>query len=82
MNERIEQVLEPFEIDHKRFKIPGCVLHATCPCGAEVTRDFGEDYLAYPDANGHLRRTMYHGDCGAEWSVMAVLTVTLALVAP
>ncbi len=79
---------EPFDIDVKRFYVPGASLASKCPkCGREHERDFGDRYIMYPKANTPIKINLYCGDdedggCGHEWSVMAVLRVTLEVAPP
>lgn len=72
---------EPFELDEKRFYVPGAVLTGVCPkCSATYEHDFGESYLDYPRANEPEDFTCYCAACDHEWVVRLQLDVRLSLV--
>lgn len=69
-----------FEIDVKRFYMPGCKLADACAkCGAVVEQDLGDHYLSYPMANEPFARSFYC-ECGHEWKRMALLAVDVKLL--
>lgn len=73
----------PFDLDVKRFYIPGYKLEGPCPkCQAPYERDFNEQYLSYPQANAPTEVTLYCGSCEHEWEVTMRLNITLELVSP
>lgn len=72
---------QPFEIDVKRFYLPGVVLKERCPsCGAEALDDLGDRYLSYPTANVDFDHGMWCKDCGHEWKVKLHLRLELRRV--
>jgi hypothetical protein len=73
----------------KRFRFP-CSVFDTCPkCGAEVEKDFEEDYLSYPSFNTAEDVNFYcwvrnpdptaEDDlgCGHEWTEQIILRLTV-----
>lgn len=68
-----------FEVDDKRFYVPGVVLKSTCPeCQAPASRDMGDDYLSYPKANTPIDSRSFHCECcDHEWSAKIVLSITV-----
>lgn len=70
-----------FELDVKRFYLPGIVLRDDCPkCGAECVHDFGKWYLSYPQANEAFLEGLYCRACSHEWKVELILVVELRTV--
>ncbi len=75
---------EPFDLDVKRFYIPGTVLNSTCPqCGEKCAKDLGDQYLSYPAANKKIDVTFCHevekdGKWDThEWDVRVIVRVTV-----
>lgn len=67
-----------FEIDCKRFYMPGVLITKPCPkCGQPTTSDRGQEYFSYPDANSEVEVGLYCRPCDYGWEVEAFLTVTL-----
>ncbi len=70
-----------FEIDDKRFYMPGTRLVGNCPkCNASFEKDFGEEYLSYPKANAPMLVHLWCQECNHEWTVTTKLEVKLELV--
>ena len=77
---KIKNATEPFEIEEKRFYIPGASMDGKCPaCGVAHVKDFGEDYLAYPMVNEPFDIDCYCSKCGHEWTERVILRVTLEM---
>lgn len=69
-----------YELEVKRFYVPGFVLKDNCPvCGQERCIDFSQHYLSYPEANKPFNYTMYCDDCNKEWVVRLILKIGLEL---
>lgn len=67
-----------FELDVKRFYLPGTKVSAPCPeCKKTVTDDLGVSHLSYPHANKKFDHTLYCQSCSHEFVVGLVLRVTL-----
>lgn len=80
---RVEKTLggESFEIDAKRFYVPGARLVGVCPeCGAAYERDLGRHYLSHPVANAPFEHTCWCGECNHEWPVTLRLDLALSVV--
>lgn len=70
-----------FEIDVKRFYMPGHELADTCKkCGQVVTHDLGERYISYPVANEPADHCFYCGECDHEWKRKILVTVAVHLL--
>ncbi len=71
---------KPFEVDVKRFYVPGVVIECDCPnCKKPVKHDFGSEYLSDPTANATNKVHMYCPECSHEWELKVRLDVTLTL---
>lgn len=75
-----------WELEVKRFCVPGTVLKTTCPkCGGAYKVDFDEDYLSYPTVGKPFKERFYcyaptddvGGVCEHEWEVLLQLDVVL-----
>lgn len=67
------------ELEDKRLYLPGVVIIDSCPkCIKTVKQDMKEHYLSYPVMNKRFWHGMYCEDCGHEWKVAIVLTVSLS----
>jgi len=73
---------ETFEVDVKRFYLPGVSLEGKCPkCDGTVVEDFSrENYLSYPMANEVFEHGLYCEHCAHEWTVKLRLVLKLDLV--
>ena len=72
---------QPFDVDVKRFYMPGQVLKSVCPkCDEAREHDFTHDYLSYPTANEPIDVHMHCYTCDTDWKVQAILTVHIDLV--
>jgi hypothetical protein len=70
-----------FEIEVKRFYVPGVVLTATCPkCGAVKEVDLGDHYLSYPKANEPNDYGFYCSECSHEWNRKILVTLKVELL--
>lgn len=63
------------EIEVKRFYVPIEVKVPCAHCGAELTKNFGQDYLSYPSLNTPEEVGIYCETCDEE----SVFNVTLKL---
>ena len=80
---KIENNGKPFEVEEKRFYVPGSVMKGKCPkCGAAYKHDFGEDYFAYPSVNEPIEVHCTCGKCEHEWDERVVLRVTVEMAPP
>ena len=80
---KIETATKPFEIEDKRFYVPGATMEGKCPgCGAAYKHDFGEDYFAYPSVNEPIEVYCACGKCEHEWDERIILRVTLEMAPP
>jgi hypothetical protein len=71
----------PFEVDLKRFYVPGCKLDGHCPkCNQPFTLDFGEQYISFPVANAVNEVACWCCHCENEWNVNVRLNFSLELV--
>ncbi len=76
-----------YELEVKRFCVPGYVLKTKCPeCDADFERDYGEDYLSYPTIGAPFTETLYcyaqfeDGEsCDHEWDVELCLSLTMTV---
>lgn len=71
---------ESFEVNDKRFCLPGVKVCAVCPtCGVTVTRDYSRDYLDYPTANAPILEYFSHTaePKDHEFTVSLILRITL-----
>lgn len=74
-----------FEIDVKRFYIPFKVTIICEGCGEEVTRDFGDDYISYPQLGDSFEEYIYHWEksngeeCDTETLVKLKLDLNLSI---
>jgi len=80
---------KPFDLNEKRFYLPGYVIAADCPkCGMRMTRNVGDNYLSYPKANKpedvHLCCNNESGEesCDGEAWVPVIVNVSLLLADP
>lgn len=70
---------EPFEIEVKRFSIPGLTFTSTCPhCGEQ--QEYIPDYFSYPCANGHEQVAQECESCGEEYRFEIRLDVTVEVL--
>lgn len=75
---RVTSTPKPFEIDCKRFYMPGTTISDICPkCGHEQENDLGDQYLGHPTANGVDKYGFYCHKCEHEWSKKVILRVVL-----
>ena len=62
-----------FELDIKRFYMPGTVIRTRCPsCGVDYVKDFDEKYLSYPSVGTPIEIDGYCSECNHEWLVCKV----------
>lgn len=81
MKEKIKGKVGEFEMDVKRFYVPGVKIEGKCPaCKGKVVNDLGQNYIGYPLVNQDFYETMYCSECNEEWKVIIRLNVTLELV--
>lgn len=76
------KVNKSFEIDVKRFYMPGVVVKDVCKdCGGEAVIELDEIYLSYPTANALVDVKLHCAACG-DWTteVQRYLSVTLTKV--
>lgn len=59
MTTKIENGTEPWTIEEKRFYFPTVCKHVCSQCGEEVTVDFANDYLSYPEMNSPIGVNFY-----------------------
>lgn len=67
---KLEIISQPgsFELDVKRFYIPGLVFKSQCPvCGLVVHKDMEDDYVSYPKTNTPIEITAYCPECEDHW---------------
>lgn len=72
-----------FELDDKRFYIPGFKLQDICPkCKTKYEKDYKENYIMYPKANSTIKDTLYcnNDNCGHEWEVKVKINVSIEIV--
>lgn len=70
-----------FEIEVKRFYLPGYELTDECPkCKATTTYDLEDNYLSYPTANKPTRFNFCCSNCDHEWHRQILLTVKVELL--
>jgi hypothetical protein len=68
----------PFEIEVKRFHVPGAKIEDDCPkCKEKVTVDLAREYISFPTANAVNKVHFYCGECDSEWDVKIHIEVTL-----
>ncbi|TXH09226.1 MAG: hypothetical protein E6R04_08885 [Spirochaetes bacterium] len=83
---KLEIVSQPgsFELDVKRFYIPGLVFKCQCPvCGLVVHKDMKDDYFSYPEANDSVVVWFYCVECDKNWYAgLVFLKITVELVEP
>lgn len=73
---------DAFDIEVKRFYIPGSKIEDVCPkCQAPTSRDCDDDYFSFPVANAPFSETLCCGECGAEWEVQLIIRISLEVVA-
>lgn len=73
---------EPFEIEEKRFYIPGALIEENVCPSCKTTAldvDLGDRYLSYPKANAVNAVHLYCDNCGTEWDVKVRLEINLTL---
>lgn len=71
---------EPFELNVKRFYVPGYVLSSKCPkCKLAQERDLGENYLSYPKTGEPLALCFYCEPCEENWEEHVVVRVSVEL---
>lgn len=72
---------EPYEVDVKRFYMPGTTFTGECPkCHAAFEKDLSDEYLSYPMANKTFDHNLWCSECSHEWKVQVRLVVALHLV--
>lgn len=82
MNEKVISKAEG-QIDEKRLYLPGLELESTCPkCKKTFTRDFGDDYLSYPEVGRPYIICLYCENCEYEYDVRVQIDVTMTILAP
>lgn len=70
-----------FELEVKRFYMPGFTLEGKCPeCGEEYVHDFGTDYLSYPKVGEAFDHDCYCVECDHEWTIVLKLNIGLEVV--
>lgn len=70
-----------FEIEVKRFYLPGLDVRVECPnCKRTVEVPGDGHYLSYPPANAPFTHTVWCSDCEHEWPIKLLLTVKLEVV--
>jgi hypothetical protein len=74
----------PFEVDDKRFYLPGVKVEGECPaCKKPFKRDLSTDpALGYPTANTPTKLNCWCPECEHEWSIPIKLSITVELVDP
>lgn len=71
---------EPFELNIKRFYIPGYVLTSECPKCKEVRKmDLGEQHLSYPKSGEPEALHFYCEGCEEEWQEHVIVRVSVEL---
>lgn len=64
----------------KRSYFPGVKLKTACPkCKAKQERDFGDDYLSYPEVGKRTKVGFDCQECNVEWTVDVIVDLSLRL---
>lgn len=86
MSNKLEIISQPgsFELDVKRFYVPGLVFKSECPkCSQVCHKDMADNYFQYPTTDTPIGITVYCEKCEHYWVAGHVLLkVTVELVEP
>lgn len=80
MIENITPVKPGSVIEVKRLYFPGLKVFAKCPeCGDAAVRDFGDNYLSYPEVGTPIK-VYFSCQNRHEWIELVMLSVSMEVV--
>ena len=72
---------QPFELEVKRFRVPGIIIETECKnCGTILRYDMETDYFCYPIVNQPFQTWIYCDECDEETTINLQIRIDVQLV--